>query len=127
MKPLLVVFLISVLLCSTVLGDGSFARADIEALLTQQPVLHEFIATHLETTSGGLAGRINTGDNPALAGTRIGPYRLNAKPRGATGDFSLTLSIEVETRFLNSAGKEVPLAQASRIEERFTGISLLPR
>lgn len=126
MKSIVVTFLFLISLSLAAKADGSFVLTEIQDLLGQQPALRDFIADHLETTPGGLARRINTGDNPNLAGTRMAPYRLKAKPKGAPGDFDLMLIIEAETHFLNARGEEVPLSQATRVEERFTGICLLP-
>jgi hypothetical protein len=123
---LLPVLWLAFLLPLTAGADGSFALADIQKLLDQEPALRDFIAGILDTAEGGLAGRINTGDNPALAGTRIAPYRLKAKSKGRIGDFNLILSIEAETRFFNTRGEEAPLSQAIRVEQRFTSIRLLP-
>ena len=126
LRIFLVQWLLMFLLPLAAHSDGSFALADIQELLNQQPALRDLIAGTLDTSPGGLAGRINTGDNPALAGTRVTPYRLKAKPKGAAGDFTLTLSIEAETRFLDARGEEVPLSQATHIEQHFTAIRLVP-
>src|SRR4051812_41444166 len=67
---------------------GTFFLTDIEPLLTQQRPLWDAVRSSFDIHSVGDASRISPQDNRELAGTRIGPYKLWAKPKNALGAFN---------------------------------------
>lgn len=127
MKTALTALLIFALSLFTASAGGSFFFDDLKDLLAQQPHLTRFIAEHLDVAEVGVAPRISSGVNKELAGIRIAPFQLKAKPKGAPGDFSLILIIEAETTYLDSRGRSVPLPKATDIRQRFIGIRVLPK
>lgn len=105
-------------------GDGSFYLRDIQPLLQQQPVIWNHLQTTLEIAPVGIAPRISGAQNRELNGVRTAPYRLLAKPKGASGKYVLELVIEADTKFLDGSGRDVPLAQAVDYKELLRYITL---
>lgn len=79
-----------------------------------------------ELDSIGWATRIGSRVNEHLGGARIAPYSIQVKKKGSAGAWEFYLEIEAETIFLDAAGKEVPLEKGKSIQEKLTGIRLVP-
>ena len=127
MRATLLASLSFVILPIAVRAGGSFFFTDLSDLLAQQPTLARFIADHFDVAEAGSAPRIGSGVNKELAGIRIAPFQIDAKPKGAPGDFSLILIIDAKTTYLDSRGHTVPLARATDIRQRFTAFRVLPK
>lgn len=108
----------------TAFAGGSLPFSDLKELLDQQPVLAKFISEHLDVAEIGTAQRVGGRVNEELSGSRVAPYEFDAKPKGASGDFTLMLVIEAETSFLDANGKKVRVEKATKVQERLTGIRL---
>jgi hypothetical protein len=47
-----------------------------------------------------------------------------AKPKGAAGDYTLELTFNTETTFLNAAGKPTDLEKAHKVKEQFVDVQI---
>jgi hypothetical protein len=108
---------------SSAWAGGSFAFEDLQPILNQQPGLAKWLTDGLEFAETGEAVRIGQNVNARFGGLRIGPYVILAKPKGASGPFTLELTIETELRCRNAAGKAVDVSQAQVIQENFSSIT----
>ena len=127
MKRSFLTFSVFALLSLAAHAGGTFFFTDLKELLNQQPILARFLADHFDIAEVGTAPRIGTGTNKHLSGIRIAPFELDAKPKGAPGDFSFVLIIDAETTYLDSKGRTVALPQATDIRQRFTGFRVLAK
>jgi hypothetical protein len=107
-------------------AGGSFAFEDLQPILRQQPVLAKWLTGGLEFAETGDALRIGQKVNPRFGGRRIGPYVILAKPRGASGPFTLEVTMETELICRNAAGKAVDVSQAQVIQEKFSSVTIRP-
>ena len=99
---------------------GSFRPAiELAPILDQVPTIRDYVSGTLELAESGSANRIGNDANPTLGGTRVGPYEIQAKPKGSDGPYVFELVFHTTCRFLDAAGAEVELPAAERIEERF--------
>lgn len=99
-------FLLFVLISTSCVADGLFIfDQKIPALLSQKPVLARYLNTTLEFAKEGVATRVGTEINPTLGGVRIGPYRLNARPKGKIGPYTLYVVFNTEVEFKDKTGK----------------------
>jgi len=99
---------------------GSF-RPEIELapVLDQVPSIRDFVSATLDLAESGSADRIGIEANRKLGGTRVGPYIIEARPKGSDGPSLFVLVFHTTYRFLDAAGAEVELAAAASLEERF--------
>lgn len=89
-----------------VMGGGSFDfEDDLRPLLSQNPVLEEYIVNTLDLSESGIAMRIGQNVNPRFGGRRIGPYIMRAKPKGSEGPFIWEVTFETEQVFTDAEGK----------------------
>lgn len=107
-------------------GGGSFAREDLIPILGQQPAIAAWVAGGLDLDESGDAMRIGQNVNPNLGGLRVGPYVILAKPRGASGPFTLEVTVETELNCMDDNGNSVELEKAASIEEIFSSITVRP-
>ncbi len=119
-------FTLILALAQPVCATGSFQLEDIMALLDQEKEIRGFLLKNLELAPGGSANRIGQAVNPNLGGARVGPYVLNAKPKGAK-DWAFEIHIEVKTEYLDAAGKPVELERATSFRETFLSVRIAPR
>lgn len=106
-------------------GGGSFQISDIKPLLNQQPGLARAIEQRLDLAETGEAARVGP-STPALAGFRVAPYQIEARAKGEQGPFTLLLSIEAETKYLDAEGKPAPMSRAVAVKEKLTQVCILP-
>jgi hypothetical protein len=106
---------------------GSF-RPEIELapVLDQVPSIRDFVSATLDLAESGSADRIGVEANRHLAGTRVGPYVIEARPKGSKGPSLFVLVFHTTHRFLDAAGAEVELAAAVRVEEKFDFLEIRP-
>lgn len=102
------------------------AAQDVLALLRQDPELYAFVTDTLELDNAGSATRIGLQVNPDLAGTRMAPYHIKARPKGAKGPWLFFLTIDAVTSFYDAKGMDVPLHEGKSIQEKLLGIRLRP-
>ena len=116
--------------CASTYAGGSFDFADqLLPLLEQQPELKQYLLSTLDIAPHGYAGRIGSTVNLHLGGTRIGPYVLKAKPKGAKGDYTLELKFHTEKKYLDANDKVSDLVQSVKIIEKlkWVEIKMLPK
>jgi hypothetical protein len=105
---------------------GSIFLSDIEQLLLQKKELVDRIRIDFELFRAGSAVRISRAENPGLAGVRIGPYHLLARPKGSTGPYAYEIRIETKVTFLNSGGRPVSRAKATEVREEVQDVAIRP-
>jgi hypothetical protein len=108
-------------------AGGSF-RLDRELLpfLDQKPALKALLLDTFEFHWTGAASRIGVKVNSRLGGTRIGPYYLKAKHKGAQGDYTFTVIFHTEIKFIDKKGRETRLPDAYTVEEVFHSFEVIP-
>jgi hypothetical protein len=111
---------------SSAWAGGSFALEDLRPILQQEPGLATWLIDGLEFAETGEAVRIGQNVNPRFGGLRLGPYVILAKPKGASGPFTLEVTVETELICRNAAGKNVDVPQAQTIQEKFSSVSVRP-
>lgn len=80
----------------------------------------------LEFDQTGEAVRLGQNVNPRFGGRRIGPYVILAKPKGASGPFTLEVTVETELICRDAAGKPVDVSEAHTIQEKFSSVTVRP-
>jgi hypothetical protein len=123
----ILIFIVAVLFFSSAsYSGGSFILDDIKPILNQAPVIQKYLFTNFELEKIGDANRIGNNVNPRLGGTRLGPYCVNAKPKGAKGKNTFKLCINTEYQFRDQAGKPCKLEQAYSVKEKFGSVEIKP-
>jgi hypothetical protein len=107
-------------------AGGSFIIDDIKPILAQSPEVQKYLFATLELTKSGNANRIGNNVNPRLGGTRLGPYCIYARVKGAMGKNTLEVCINTAYHFLDKAGKPCELEQAYSVEEEFVSAEIRP-
>jgi hypothetical protein len=107
-------------------SGGSFILDDIKPILNQAPVIQKYLFTSFELEKSGDANRIGNNVNPRLGGTRLGPYCVNAKPKGSKGKNTFKVCINTEYQFKDQAGKPCKLEQAYSVKEKFSSVEIKP-
>lgn len=113
-------------------ADGTVSfKSDVLPLLKAKPAFEKFLLGTLQIDDAGLGTRIADQAMPRLGGSRMGPYEFTATWHDANGDdVPVTLIVQTNTRFLDSAGREIrngSLKQAARLQETFDSIQIEPR
>jgi hypothetical protein len=106
---------------------GSFLpEVELAPILDQVPSIRDFVYATLDLAESGSADRIGTEANRHLGGTRVGPYIIEARPKGSKGPSEFLLVFHTTYRFLDAHGAEVELAAATQVEERFDFLEIRP-
>jgi hypothetical protein len=113
-------------------ADGTVSfKSDVLPLLKAQPAFEKFLLGTLQIDDAGLGTRIADQAMPRLGGSRMGPYEFTATWHDANGnEVPVTLIVQTNTRFLDSAGREIrngSLKRAARLQETFDSIQITPR
>ena len=98
-------------------------------MLNERPLFRQFILESLRVEDGGLATRISEQASPRLGGSRVGPYEFKALWRRPEGDIPVTLIIDTEIKFYDSAGKQIQdgrIRRAVRLQESLSAIEIEP-
>ncbi len=123
-------FALALLICSTcsmALAGGSFSfEADLLPILKQQPVIARWLTGNLDFDNSGDALRIGDNVMPQFGGRRVGPYVILAKPKGASGPFTMEVTVETDTICKDESGKVIDCAKARTMEEKFCSITVKP-
>ena len=122
---LVMAFLIS-LPGSAAWAGGSFAFEDLRPILNQQPELAKWLTAGLEFDQADIAVRLGQNVNPRFGGLRLGPYVILAKPKGASGPFTLEVTVETDLICRDAAGKPVDVSKAQTIQEKFSSVTVKP-
>ena len=100
-------------------AQGTFPFDDLKPILNQKPELAKYLFSTLEFDEGGIASRIGSNVNEKLGGQRVGPYLIQAKPKGSAGPKVFEVTIYTEQTFLDERGKTTTLEKASSVTEKF--------
>jgi len=111
---------------SAAYAGGSFLIDDIKPVIAQSPDIEKYLFTTLELTKSGQANRIGNNINPRLGGTRLGPYCVYAKPKGAKGKNTLEVCINTEYHFMDKTGRSCTIEQAYSVTESFVSVEIKP-
>jgi hypothetical protein len=117
-------FLLS-LPCFSVFGADEVKWSTISHFFAYQPAIRDFLTT-LDIRESGAGSKLRDSGNPALNGSCVGPYRFAAKPKKATGDYSLLLQINTGILYLDASGRDIRVRDATQIQERFRDITIEP-
>ena len=125
-RALLGIFLLLALPGLVAWAGGSFSVEDLRPILQPEPVLAKWLNDGLDFDETGDAVRIGQNVNPRFGGSRVGPYTILAKPKGAAGPFTLEVTVETALICRNAAGKDVDVSEATDIQEKFASVSVRP-
>lgn len=126
-KTIYLALLICITLSCELLAGGSFRLdGELMPILDESPVFKKLVFDTFDLHWTGGASRIGVNVNDRLGGRRIGPYYLNAKPKGQEGDFTLTLIFHTEVVFMDKDGKKTTLRKAYSIDEELHSIEMIP-
>ncbi len=85
-------------------GEGSVSWNEIENQLEMAPEIRAHLSKTLDIEEAGSGMRLGRHWGE-LQGARVGPYRFNAKPKGAAGGWQFALVVEVDITFLDAQGR----------------------
>jgi hypothetical protein len=122
----LIIIATALIVSSISYAGGSFLIEDIKPILVQSPEIQKYLFDTLELERSGDANRIGNNVNPRLGGTRLGPYCINAKPKGAKGKNTFNVCINTEYQFRNHAGNPCELSEAYSVNEKFISVEIKP-
>jgi hypothetical protein len=102
-------------------AGGSVDSETILAILKKgQPELWAYLSSTLEFAPAGSGIRLGAHFGE-LHGSRIGPYYIKARPKGAT-DYTLMLVVETDGHWVDKAGNPLPKAKPGQsVEEHLQG------
>lgn len=103
-------------------ADGSIGFEEVDAVLRQRPELRTYLVDTLCISNSGLASRV-AGEYP-MGGSRLGPYELDAKPKGQAGPYVFRLIVNTSQTFFDKNGKEADVTEAVRVKEILSSIEL---
>jgi hypothetical protein len=107
------------------IAGGTVGLADIDPLLRQKPALREFLASSLDLNDTVMAAIRFGPQFEHLSGGRMGPYMIEAWPKGSKGGSAIELVLCTDARFVDEAGKVVESdIKAARVEEKLTAVML---
>ena len=110
-------------------GEGSVSWNEIENQLEMVPEIRAHLSKTLDIEEAGSGTRLGRHWGE-LHGARIGPYRFNAKPKGAAGGWQFALVVEVDITFLDAQGRSLKADpdpnDAVGIRESFVAAKLEP-
>jgi len=122
------ILVILFLIVHNVHAGGSF-RLDTELrpILETNPKLMESVFASFDLAESGGANRIGISRNNILGGHRLGPYYLNAKPKGHAGNYTFTVVFHTEIELIGGNDKATDdLRSAVKINEHFHSYEVLP-
>jgi hypothetical protein len=105
-------------------AGGTLIPEEIASVVDQNPDLWTFLNSTLDIRRGGTGGRIGSDQNLELAGTRILPYHLQAKPKGTEGPYIYEIELQGTNTYFDKHGRKTTLKNATDVKLTFTGISL---
>jgi hypothetical protein len=124
-RKLLLTLLLLIPLIAYAGGTVSFEK-DVKPILMQRPAFAKVLLDTFEFRNTVQAETVGREVSPALALTRMGPYRVFAKKKGET-EYSMVIQINTTAHFLDSSGKETKvLAKAVSLHEDFDSIEIDP-
>ena len=125
MKVACIIGLGWVLAPSLSIAGGTVGLGEIDSLLRQKPALRDFLTSSLDLNDTAMAA-VRFGPHfEHLSGGRMGPYLVEARPKGSKGGKPVELVLCTDARFVDEAGEVVANEmKATRVEEKLTVIIL---
>ena len=119
------VLILAVLAPSLSIAGGTVSLGEIDPLLRQQPALREFLTTSLDLNDTVMAAIRFGPQFEHLNGGRMGPYMIEARPKGSKAGRPVELILCTEARFVDEAGRVVESeVKATRVEEKLTAVMI---
>ena len=110
---------------SLAIAGGTLDLGDIDPLLRQKPALREFLVSSLDLDATVMAAVRFGPEFEHLSGARMGPYVIEARPKGSKGGTPLEVILCTDARFLDDEGKAIESdMKATRVEETLTAVML---
>ena len=123
-KILLLVFISGAFISPSFAGGSFRLDIELEPILNQQPYIKDFVLGTFDIAESGWASRIGQQVNEKFGGRRVGPYHINAKPKGYQGEYIFELIFHTEKKFLDKKGEPTDLINADIIKERFKSLEI---
>ncbi len=121
MKIAWVITLASVLAPSPSVAGGTLRLGEIDQLLGQKPALRDFLTSSFDLSDTVMAAIRFGPQFEHLSGGRMGPYMIEARPKGSKGGRPVELVLCTDARFLDEAGNVAANEmKATRVEEKLT-------
>src|SRR5882724_12623804 len=83
------------------IAGGTVGLGEIDPLLRQKPALRDFLTTSLDLNDTVMAAIRFGPQFEHLSGGRMGPYMVEARPKGSKGGSSVELVLCTEARFVD--------------------------
>jgi len=125
-RILLITSIFSLSCFSNLFAGGSFILDDIKPLLDQAPQVKAYLFSTLDFDACGSADRIGNNVNPRLGGARVGPYCINARPKGSKSGNIFEICINTDIDFRDKKGKSCELDKAYSFKEKFLSVEIKP-
>jgi hypothetical protein len=123
MKAPRIILLACALAPSTCIAGGTVGLSEIDPLLWQRPGLRNFLTSSLDLSDTVMAAVRFGPQFEHLSGARMGPYMIEARPKGSKDGRPVELVLCTDARFLDESGKVVESEiNATRVEEKLTAI-----
>jgi hypothetical protein len=124
LRKVLVACLLLAPVCCPGGGSCDFEE-DVKPILMQEPALADYLLSTLDFYRTASAVRIGGIVNQELGGKRIGPYTIDARPRGLKGPYIFLVTINTERLFFDKDHKKTDLQAASTVEEKLTSVEIV--
>jgi hypothetical protein len=102
---------------------GSFYLSDLRSLLAGN-IAWQGIKDSFDIYSAGDASRIGWSESNKLGGTRIGPYKLWAKPKGRSGPYTCGIDIKTRISYLDKFGQQAKMENATSVKEEVVAFEI---
>jgi hypothetical protein len=110
---------------SVCIAGGTVGLGEIEPLLRQKPAIRNFLTSSLDLNDTVWAAVRFGPQFEHLSGARMGPYMIEARPKGLKDGAPLEVVLCTDARFVNESGRVVESEEtAVRIEEKLTAVVL---
>jgi hypothetical protein len=115
------------MLTSTAFAGGSIDRAEVMAIVKQQPAVARYLERSLDLRATGFATRLGP-HWKSLSAARVGPYSIDAKAKGKSTLYNLAVVVCVETTFVDQAGKKTnDPAAAVKLSEKLLYVGVVEK
>jgi len=106
-------------------AGGTVGLGEIDPLLRQKPALRDFLTSSLDLNDTVMAAIRFGPQFEHLSGGRMGPYMIEARPKGSKGANSIEVVLCTDARFIDETGRVVESdMKATRVEEKLTAVML---
>jgi Ran GTPase-activating protein (RanGAP) involved in mRNA processing and transport len=107
------------------IAGGTVGLSEIDTLLRQKPALRDFLKSSLDLNDTVMAAIRFGPQFEHLSGGRIGPYMIEARPKGSIGGRTLEVVLCTDARFLDDTGTVVEVeTTATYVQENLTAVMI---